>query len=92
MVKLERYLNAAMAPGKVKHEKLPDDGYWVTTIPQCQGVRAHAKTLEASRIELREVLRGWIKLGLRLGHELPVIDGINLNKEHDNDDTTATHS
>ena len=79
--KLERYLNAAMA--KAKYETLPDDGYWYGTVPQCQGVWAHSKMKRKCRKELREVLGGWIKLGLRLGHELPVIDGIDLNKEHD---------
>ena len=31
--------------------------------------------------ELRSILEDWIILGLKLGHRLPVIDGINLNKK-----------
>jgi hypothetical protein len=42
-------------------------------------VWANADTLEACRDELQEVLEDWILIGVRLGHTLPVIDGISLN-------------
>jgi len=38
-----------------------------------QGVYANAETLEACREQLQEVLEGWIVLGLRMGHSLPVV-------------------
>jgi hypothetical protein len=39
---------------------------------------ANEKTLEMCREVLAEVLEGWVILGLRMGHELPTINGINL--------------
>jgi hypothetical protein len=30
---------------------------------------------------LRSTLEDWLWLGLKLGHQLPVIDGIDLNRE-----------
>jgi predicted RNase H-like HicB family nuclease len=47
-------------------------------IPGLHGVFANAPTLEGCREQLKEVLEGWILLGLRLGHKLPEIDGIAL--------------
>jgi len=47
------------------------DGTFYGEIPDFQGVYANAKTREACREELREVLEGWIALGLRLRHSLP---------------------
>ena len=57
------------------------DGTFYGAIPGFQGVWANADTLEACREELQEVLEGWIVLGLRLGHKLPVVDGIELSFE-----------
>ncbi|MEH2055969.1 MAG: hypothetical protein V7K97_07360 [Nostoc sp.] len=48
-------------------------------IPECQGVWANAATLEACREDLQDALEGWIILGLRLGHTLPILDGVDLN-------------
>lgn len=31
--------------------------------------------------ELRSTLEDWLLLGLQLGHELPVIDGLDLNRK-----------
>ncbi len=73
---LTAYLQAAMR--RAKYEILEDDGTFYGSIPECQGVWANAPTLEACREELAEVLEGWIILGIAHGHELPVIDGIEL--------------
>jgi hypothetical protein len=35
--------------------------------------------LETCRNELQKVLEGWILLGLQLGHQLPVLDDIDLS-------------
>ena len=43
-----------------------------------EGVWAQAATLEACREELQEVLEEWIILGLRMGHQIPSIDGVSL--------------
>ena len=75
---LTSYIQAAMR--RAKYEILSDGTYY-GEIPGFQGVYANAVTLDACREELQEVLEGWIVLGLRLGHTLPVVDGINLSME-----------
>ncbi len=73
---LTEYVHAAMR--QAKYEIL-SDGTFYGEIPGFQGVYANAETLEACREQLQEVLEGWIVLGLRLGHSLPVVDGIDLS-------------
>jgi len=75
---LTNYIQAAMR--RASYEILPDGTYY-GEIPGFQGVYANAPTLEACREMLQEVLEGWIVLGLRLGHTLPVVDGIALTTE-----------
>ena len=76
---LTNYIQAAMS--RAKYSILEDDDTFIGKIPDCQGVWANANTLEACRDELQEVLEGWIILGLRLGHTLPVIDSMDLTPE-----------
>jgi predicted RNase H-like HicB family nuclease len=73
---LTTYINTAMR--KAHYEILPDGEGYFGTIEGLQGVWANADTLEACREELQEVLEEWIVLGLKMGHVLPVIDGIEL--------------
>lgn len=75
---LTEYIAAAMR--RATYEIL-SDGTFYGEIPGLQGVYANMQTLEACREELREVLEGWIVLGLRLGHTLPVVEGIELVAE-----------
>ncbi len=72
---LTDYIRAAM-----KHAtyKLLEDGTYFGEIRECHGAWGNAPTLEACRDELQSGLEGWIILGLRLGHKLPVIDGLDL--------------
>jgi predicted RNase H-like HicB family nuclease len=72
---LTAYIRAAMQ--RATYEKLGGGSYY-GEIPGLQGVWADAPTLEACRDELQEVLEDWLLLGLRLGHPLPVIEGIDL--------------
>jgi len=65
---------------RATYEILPDGAFY-GEIPGLQGVYATAKTLETCREELQQVLEGWIVLGLRLGHALPVVDGVTLTVE-----------
>ena len=76
---LTLYINAAMR--KAHYEILEGTEGYIGKIPGLQGVWANADTLEACREELREVLEEWIILGLKMGHHIPVIDGIELNIE-----------
>jgi predicted RNase H-like HicB family nuclease len=68
-----QYINAAMH--HATYEILPDSTFYAE-IPGFQGVYADAATLEECREQLQEVLEGWIVLGLRVGHSLPILDGI----------------
>ena len=60
-----------------KYEILEDGGYY-GEIPGFEGVWAQADTLETCREELQSALEDWLVLGLRLGHQLPVVAGIRL--------------
>jgi len=75
---LTGYIQAAMR--RAKYEILPD-GTFYGEIPGFQGVYANMSSLDECRAELQAVLEGWIVLGLRLGHTLPVVDGIDLAVE-----------
>ena len=61
------------------YEKL-EEASFAGHIPQCTGLFAFGTTLHDCQEELRSVLEGWILLGLKLGHTLPVLDGIDLNQ------------
>ena len=54
---------------RARYEILPDDGTFYGEIPGFDGVYANAKTLEACREELEEVLEEWILL--RVSKDLP---------------------
>ncbi|MBD2384698.1 type II toxin-antitoxin system HicB family antitoxin [Cylindrospermum sp. FACHB-282] len=73
---LINYIHAAMH--KATYELLEDESFY-GEIPECPGVLANAETLEACREELQDALEGWIILGLRLGHTLPILNRIDLN-------------
>ncbi len=73
---LTNYIYAAMS---LATYELLDDGTFYGKIPDCPGVWGNAETLEACREDLQDALGGWIILGLRLGHTLPIVDGIDLN-------------
>ena len=70
-----KYLHAATC--KASYEILPD-GSAYGEIPGFKGVVANTPKLEECREQLLEVLEEWILLGVRLGHELPTVDGIEL--------------
>ena len=73
---LTTYIRAAMCHAAYE---ILEDGTYYGEIPGLAGVFADASTLEACRDELQSVLEGWIMLGLRLGHELPSVDGYHLS-------------
>ncbi len=74
---LTAYIEAALE--MARYDKL-DDGSFSGEIPKLKGVVAFGKSLRACENELRSTLEDWILVGLRLGHELPVIAGVDLNK------------
>jgi predicted RNase H-like HicB family nuclease len=77
---LTDYIRAAMH--RAIYDKL-EDGTYFGEIPGFEGVWASAQTLEACRQELQEVLEDWLLLGLRLGHPLPIVEGIDLTVTQD---------
>lgn len=61
------------------YDKL-EDGSFSAYIPKCKGVIAFGKTLRECDEELRSTLEDWVLVGLKLDHQLPVVNEINLNK------------
>ncbi|MBE2198269.1 MAG: type II toxin-antitoxin system HicB family antitoxin [Anaerolinea sp.] len=75
---LSDYVEQAM--NRAEYDKL-EDGTYAGRIPECPGVIALATTLRTCEAELHSVLEDWLFVGLKLGHKLPVIAGIDLNQE-----------
>ena len=73
---LTDYIQQAMA--QAVYEDL-GDGTYGGTIPPCWGVIAFGDTVAECREELRSVLEDWMLVGMKLGHKLPVVSGIDLN-------------
>ena len=72
------YINSAMA--LAEYDKL-EDGSFAGRIPKCKGVISFGSTLKECQVELRSTLEDWILVGIKLGHSLPIVDKINLNKK-----------
>ena len=72
---LSSYIREAMR--LAKYEILEDKTYY-GELPGFNGVWANADSLDACREELQSVLEDWLVLGMRMGHDLPVVAGINL--------------
>jgi predicted RNase H-like HicB family nuclease len=73
---LTEYLQAAMR--HAEYEDLGAEG-WFGHIPGFDGLWANGATHEDTQQELRSTLEDWVLLGVRLGHRLPVAEGIDLN-------------
>lgn len=73
---LSEYVTAAMH--KARYDLLAEDGSFYGEISGFDGVYANARTLEACREELREVLEEWILLRVARSLPLPVVDGHEL--------------
>ena len=73
---VSEYVGAAL--GKAHYEILAEDGSYYGEIEGFDGVYAQARTLEACREELSEVLEEWILVRVSRGLTLPVVDGREL--------------
>ena len=73
---LTDYIQQAMA--QAVYEDL-GDGTYGGTIPPCWGVIAFGDTVAECREELQSVLEDWMLVGMKLGHKLPEVSGIDLN-------------
>jgi predicted RNase H-like HicB family nuclease len=78
MAVLTEYISAAM--GRAKY-KIIEDGTYFGEIPGLRGVWGNAKSLEACREELQEVLEDWLLLKLRDGDEIPRVGRMQLAKK-----------
>ena len=76
---LTDYIQQAMA--QAVYEDF-DDGAVCGTIPPCIGVFALGDTRPECQEELQSVLEDWMLVGMKLGHKLPVVSGIDLNLEN----------
>ena len=74
---LTGYIEAAME--LATYDKF-DDGSFAGEIPSLPGVAAFGKTLKECETELRSALEDWLLVGLRMGHTLPLLGGIDLNR------------
>ena len=74
---LTAYIEAALE--QARYDKL-EDGSFAGEIPKLKGVIAFGGTLRECERELRSTLEDWLLVGLRLGHRLPVLAGLDLNK------------
>ena len=74
---LTDYLQQALAGAE--YDKL-DDGTYAGRIPDCKGVVSFGATPKKCERSLRSTLEDWVLVGLKLGHTLPVLSGIDLNR------------
>jgi hypothetical protein len=74
---LTAYIEAALE--LARYETL-EDGSFAGEMPKLKGVVAFRRSLRGCKTELRSTLEDWILEGLRLGHKLPVLGGIDLNR------------
>lgn len=69
------YIQAALRRATYELE----DAVYYAEIPGFDGVVAYGDTLEECREQLIEVLEGWLIISIRHGHQIPVVDGMDLN-------------
>ncbi len=67
---LTGYIDSALS--YAEYDKF-EDGTFAGRIPLCKGVIAFGKTLKECEQELQSTLEDWILLGLKMGHDIPMI-------------------
>lgn len=83
---LSGYIEHALS--EAEYDKL-EDGTFCGRIGSCKGVVAFGGTLRECERELRSTLEDWLLVGLKLGHPIPVLGGLDLNKEPVNEPLEA---
>ena len=76
---IREYIHNAMRHAHYEIIDPPETPFY-GEIPELPGVLACGVTLEDCRADIEDALDGWIVLGLQLGHEIPEVDGINVNR------------
>ncbi|MGI8556459.1 MAG: type II toxin-antitoxin system HicB family antitoxin [Pyrinomonadaceae bacterium] len=75
---LSEYLEKSLA--QAEYDKL-EGGSFSGRIPNFKGVIAFGETLRNCENNLRSTLEDWLFVGLKLGHQLPVVGKIDLNEK-----------
>jgi predicted RNase H-like HicB family nuclease len=79
MFPLTAYFEAAM---ELAHYEKLEDGSYAGEVAKLPGVVAFAATLKECERQLRSTVEDWVLVGLKMGHPLPRLAGIDLNKRH----------
>ncbi len=75
---LTEYIDRLLS--KAVYDKL-EDGSFSGNIPECKGVISFGSSLRECQDDLRSTLEDWIIVGLKLGHPLPIVENLDLNKK-----------
>ena len=75
---LTKYIEAVMK--SAHYEIIEDEGTYWGELTGVQGVWARTGTLEQCREDLKEALEEWIVFRLRSRMDIPVVQGLDLNK------------
>lgn len=78
---IREYIQAAMEQAHYDLIEQPGQPYY-GEIPGLAGVLACGASLEECRKNLEDALDAWVTLGLQLGHEIPEVRGVSLQKLH----------
>ena len=70
------YIDEAMRRASYK---ILEDGSYYGWIEELSGVWASGGSLEECRKELHSVLEDWLLLGLKMGHRITPLGGVDLN-------------
>jgi predicted RNase H-like HicB family nuclease len=70
--------NLHTALSRARYETLAEEQTFYGEIPEGHGVYAKAKTFEACRTELNEVLDEWVLFRVSRNLPLPIVGGIEL--------------
>jgi len=76
---IREYINAAMQRAHYELIDQPGAPYY-GEIPGLQGVIACGTSLEECRANLEDAVDAWLVLGVQLGHTIPEIDGIAIER------------
>ena len=76
---IRTYIQAALKHARYELIDQAGEPYY-GEVPELQGVLATGKTLEECRANLEDALDAWLVLGIQLGHKIPAIDGINIER------------
>lgn len=76
---IRAFIDAAMGQAHYEIIDQPEDPFY-GEIPGLDGVLACGATLEECRANLEDALDAWLMLGLQLGHPIPEMDGIALER------------